>query len=527
MSITVPLIGGGKNIKSGEIMREFEKTPDGGRLNIRGAGKYVLIPVCEADRKEELICEVDGEIIWRFKVPYLESADKILYYGAINTGCENITVSGDFTDTFFAAVKASDQIPEAADTHPAVHFAARNGWINDPNGLIFHDGVYHMYFQFNPVDTVWENMSWGHAVSRDLLHWTQTDDAMYPDGDGTIFSGSAIENKGSCLSLPENALLLFYTSAGGTSPWSKDKPFTQKIAYSLDGGNTFTKIKEPALNCIAKENRDPKIYWYEPRKLYYMVLYLENDEFAILNSTNLRNFTVTQHLYMEGSGECPDLRRLPCDDGSEQWLFMQADGRYYLGDFDGSRFEIKSGLQRAYKSELPYAAQTMNQPEERVILIPWLRTRNSGCAYTGMMGLARELSLVRRDGQYKLRLKPVREYFSARRETDNPVYSFAQNRALEIELNLGNSSSAEVLIGQLTVAYDKEQGTLRIGEDEFFFEKELDGLHILIDKGILEITSPDYLYLFTAEVSESLQEGEVKVGNQSLGNGVEAVLYEI
>lgn len=508
-------------------MTEFEKTSGGGILTVRGAGKYVLIPVCESERKEDLICRNDGGTVWRFKVPYLESADKIRYYGAINTGCENITLSGNFTEAFFAAVRTSDQMPEPADAHPAVHFAARNGWINDPNGLIFHDGVYHMYFQFNPVDTVWENMSWGHAVSRDLLHWTQTDDVMYPDGDGTIFSGSAIENNDGCLSLPEDALLFFYTSAGGTSPWSKDKPFTQKIAYSLDGGNTFAKITEPALNCLARENRDPKIYWYAPRRLYYMVLYLENDEFAILNSTDLRNFTVTQRLYMEGSGECPDLRRLPCKDGGEQWLFMQADGRYYLGDFDGSRFEIKSGLQRAYQSELPYAAQTMNQPEERVILIPWLRTRNSECAYTGMMGLARELSLVRRNENYRLCLKPVGEYFAARRKTDNRVYSFAQNRALEIELNMGNAASAEILIGRLTVAYNKEQGALRIADEEFLFEKELDGLHILIDKGILEISSSDYLYFFTAEVSETMQEGEVKLKNQSAENGAKAVLYEI
>lgn len=508
-------------------MIKYEKTPCGGKLTVSGAKKYILIPVCESEQKEELICESGGETLWRFKVPYMKDADQIRYYGVINTGRADVTITGNFTEAFFEALTSSDLVPEPADIHPAVHFAARNGWINDPNGLIFNDGVYHMYFQFNPVDTVWENMSWGHAISRDLLHWKQLDDVMYPDGDGTVFSGSGVKNNSGCLSLPENALLFFYTSAGGTSPWSEGKTFTQKIAYSLDGGYTFTKINSPALECIIGENRDPKVYWYAPQNLYYMVLYLENDEFVILNSTDLRNFTVTQHIYMEGSGECPDLRRVSCDDGGEQWIFMQADGSYYVGDFDGSRFEIKSDLQSAYLSSLPYAAQTVNGTKDRVILIPWLRTRNSLCAYTGMMGLPRELSLVRRNGTYTLRLKPVEEYFAARKTASDWNYSFSQNRALEIELFFSKGEDAKVTIGQVSVCYDQKQGLLQIDEEAFTFEKELDGFIILIDKGILEISSPDYLCLVTAEVPENLQEGPIKIVNHKSENGVNAVLYEI
>lgn len=503
-------------------MTTFKKMPNGAEISIEGKGNYLWLPVCEAGQKEELTCAKEGQTLWRLTVPDLENADNIRYYGAIAVEDGTITLTGNFTETFFAAVKVSDRKPDAADLHPALHFAAQNGWINDPNGLIYSGGVYHMYFQFNPVDMVWGNLSWGHAVSRDLLHWRQTDDVMYPDEDGMIFSGSALPNDNGCLSLPENALLFYYTSAGNTSPWSDGRPFTQKAAYSLDGGNVFVKIKKPVVGHIAGENRDPKIYWYAPRGLYYMVLYLENDEFVILNSTDLQHFTVTQHFYMEGSGECPDLRCISADDGSRHWMFMQADGRYYLGDFDGSRFEIQSELQCAYRTTLPYAAQTMNQPEDRVILIPWLRTRNPLCAYTGMMGLPRELSLVRQNNHYRLRLRPVKEYFEARRIADRPYYAFDGGHAMEIGLSGDGAAAMEVGIGNLTAAYDPDSGILRIDGQEFPFEKGLKGLNILVDKGILEISSPDDLNLAAVEVPEVREQGEI-----SVKSGATAVIYEI
>ena len=108
--------------------------------------------------------------------------------------------------------------------------------MNDPNGLVYAEGVYHLYFQHNPFDVQWENMSWGHAVSRDLLHWEQKDDVLFPDETGTMFSGSGIVNDRKMLGLPEDALVFFYTAAGNNNKWSAGKQFTQRIAYSTDGG---------------------------------------------------------------------------------------------------------------------------------------------------------------------------------------------------------------------------------------------------------------------------------------------------
>src|SRR5699024_2710544 len=128
------------------------------------------------------------------------------------------------TDEEMKAIETlGEQAAAGEEPRPSVHFTAVHGWINDPNGLIYADGLFHYYFQYNPFDTEWQNMSWGHAVSRDLLHWRQEETVMSPDEDGPIFSGSAVENQQGLLGQPQEALLYFYTAAGGSSRWSAGK----------------------------------------------------------------------------------------------------------------------------------------------------------------------------------------------------------------------------------------------------------------------------------------------------------------
>lgn len=505
-------------------MRTWTRLPDGrGEMTLPGDRRYVWLPVGASEAKEELLCTGKDGVRWRLMTPSWDAPEAFRYYAAIETGDGPVTLTGRFPDAFFDAIRTADERPGPADAHPAIHFAAENGWINDPNGLVAQDGVFHLYFQHNPVDMVWENMTWGHAVSRDLLHWTQLDNAMYPDGDGTIFSGCGLENRQGALGLPPNALLFFYTCAGDTSAWSRGKRATQRLAYSLDGGRTLVKRPAPAVEHIVGLNRDPKVYWYAPKKLYYMALYLEEDEFAILNSTDLTRFEVTQRLTMPGSGECPDLRAIPCEGGGERWMLMEADGHYLLGDFDGSRFTAASPLLRAYCTELPYAAQTVSGPEDRVILIPWMRTKNPRCTYTGMMGLPRELTLARVNGEERLRLRPVREYLAARRRTECLTYAFDQRRAVEAEVSLEGAARAEITVGQIAVVYDRTAGRLTVGGEAIDFPAGLPGLRVLIDKGLLEISSSDDLWLAPFEADETMEQGEIAVR----GEGVKADFYEI
>lgn len=140
--------------------------------------------------------------------------------------------------------------------------------------------------------------------STDLLHWVQKEDVMFPDENGTMFSGCAILNERGLLGLPKDTPVFFYTVAGSASEWSKGKKFVQRIAYSTDQGETLTKIEENVLEHIEADNRDPKVYWYEEKQLYYMVLYLDKNDYAIFNSSDLKNWVMTQKLTIPGAWEC-------------------------------------------------------------------------------------------------------------------------------------------------------------------------------------------------------------------------------
>ena len=231
---------------------------------------------------------------------------------------------------------------------------------------------------------------------------------MFPDENGTMFSGCAILNERGLLGLPKDTPVFFYTVAGNASEWSKGKKFVQRIAYSTDQGETLTKIEENVLEHIEADNRDPKVYWHEEKQLYYMVLYLDKNDYAIFNSSDLKNWVMTQKLTIPGAWECPDFREIPVEGGGKKWIFWSADGYYFLGDFDGSHFVTDGVRQEAYHCMLPYAGQTF-AGTDRVIMIPWMRTNNQGKNFRGMMGIPRELTLVKTEEGYLLRQKLVQE----------------------------------------------------------------------------------------------------------------------
>ena len=224
---------------------------------------WLLIPVCAAygelpfggaknNRMLEIFCrEKNGETkLFEFQIPAGQTEDEtypVSYYARFPVKQftdKTLILRGDLGRAFFDGIRNED-VPAAekkyfcngqgeAFRRPSIHFTPQTGWMNDPNGLVYADGVYHLYFQHNPFDVQWENMSWGHAVSKDLLHWEQKDDVLFPDETGTMFSGSGIVNDRKMLGLPEDALVFFYTAAGNNNKWSAGKQFTQRIAYSTD-----------------------------------------------------------------------------------------------------------------------------------------------------------------------------------------------------------------------------------------------------------------------------------------------------
>ncbi len=223
---------------------------------------------------------------------------------------------------------------------PQFHFTAKKNWSNDPNGLVYYEGEYHLFFQHDHSNIEWGNILWGHAVSSDMVNWKQLANAIEPDELGMIFSGSGVvdwDNTAGFQSCKQAAMVSIYTSAG--------KPFTQSIAYSNDRGRTWTKYKKnPVLGHIIGTNRDPKVIWHAPRKRWVMALYLDANNYALFSSPNLKQWTRLSDIHLPGSSECPDIFELPVDGDAEnsKWVFWGANGNYIMGTFDGCIFREES-----------------------------------------------------------------------------------------------------------------------------------------------------------------------------------------
>jgi levanase/fructan beta-fructosidase len=445
-------------------MKEFQKCEK----------RYLLLPIAVESPLKDISIYADGQRVFNLMVPVSE--DKGLYgfqyYAPIlldEYRGKNIRIEGADSTSFEDALSISDDLPKLSGQYPHIHFAANTGWLNDPNGMIYKDGVYHLCFQHNPFDTKWQNMSWGHAISTDLLHWQQLDNVLLPDGDGTMFSGSGIVNEHGMLGLPRDAMVFFYTCAGNLSTWSKDKKFTQKIAYSTDNGKTVVKKDGCILDHIVADNRDPKVYWHEQSQKYYMVLYLVDNDFAIFNSSDLENWEMTQRITLPNAWECPDLREVPIEGGGSKWMFWTADGYYFLGNFDGSHFEMEGGRHEAYCTMLPYAAQTF-WGTDKVITIPWLRTANYNKPYTSVMGIPRQLSLVKDNGDYILRQRLVDEFENAKEkvfesqfgETDNITFIQNHNATVEVKVSTEKCNSFILDIYGTKLSYDGKNAILKI-----------------------------------------------------------------
>jgi fructan beta-fructosidase len=253
---------------------------------------------------------------------------------------------------------------------PQFHFTAKKNWLNDPNGLVFADGEYHLFFQHNPEGIQWGDMHWGHAVSQDLFHWKELPIALSPTKLGTNFSGSAAIDSVNTTGFGKNGkppLVAMYTAAG--------KPFTQCLVYSNDKGRNWTEYaKNPVLNHIRGENRDPRIFWHQPSHEWKMALYLDEDEFAIFGSPNLKEWRELSRLHLPGSSECPELFEIPVGNSrtKTKWVFYGANCRTLVGSFDGKTFTPETEPRMLDFGQF-YASQTYNDvPNRRRIQIGWM-----------------------------------------------------------------------------------------------------------------------------------------------------------
>ena len=287
---------------------------------------------------------------------------------------------------------------------PQIHFTTKNGWINDPNGLIFVDGKYHMFYQHNPCEPRWGNMHWGHAISTDMIHWEETDIALFPDKSGTMFSGSAIADEKNILGLQNGkhtTALLYYTATD---------PFSQYLAYSTDGLKTIHKSAEPVIPHIIGGNRDPKIVFCEEWNAYALVLFMTGETYAFFKSKDLIHWDKVQEITIAGENECPDLFPITADDGRKRWVFIGAHDRYIVGDMGTDGFHPIQEVQSLHYGKSVYAGQTFSGlPNGRIVRIDWDRWHINTPSFNGQMSFPAELTLKLVDSTYYLCALPIKE----------------------------------------------------------------------------------------------------------------------
>lgn len=354
---------------------------------------------------------------------------------------------------------------------PEAHFTVKNGWINDPNGLVFRDGVYHMFYQYNPMATVWGNMHWGHAQSRDLLHWEEKDIALFPDEKGTVFSGSAIVDTENVAGLGKDTILLYYTAAGGTNLLSKGEKFTQCLAYSLDG-ETFVKYDgNPVLSHIEGANRDPKVIYVEEIEKYVMALFLSENRYALLSSTDLVNWTKIQEITLCGDAECPDIFALDCD-GERHYVFIGAHDVYLVGSFKNGVFEAYSPEKKLTHLKMSYAGQSFfGLSEGRVVRMSWHNLNLPTGCFASQMSIPTEMRLERQSGEYYLCAAPIEElkslYIDGGSVTDaslkDGITLETGAHALDLSLSMPYVSGEKVVINLFgtDLAVDMEKNEIR------------------------------------------------------------------
>lgn len=373
---------------------------------------------------------------------------------------------------------------------PLYHHTPSYGWMNDANGMVYKDGEYHLYFQYNPYGSKWGNMHWGHAVSTDLAHWKELDPAIARDTLGHIFSGSSVVDKDNTAGYGKGAIIALYTSA------SDKNGQIQCMAYSTDNGRTFTKYEgNPVLRPFdgLKDFRDPKVFWYAPANAWYMIVSADK-EMRFYKSSDLKKWT-----YISGFGrgygmqpcqyECPDFVQLPVNGDKNNMkyvmlmnvnpgcLFGGSATEYFVGEFDGKTFKC---LDDPYTPKWldygkdHYATVCFSNTGDRVIALPWMSNWQYANVtpikqYRGANALPRELSLYTKDGRYYVAADVAPEIKALRKDTKTLAdmnVSGEENKAavaagcdgaFEIEADI---TPGEASIAGLELYNDKGEKTL-------------------------------------------------------------------
>ena len=410
-------------------------------ISVQNPTKYLLLPIQEEqDEAQVLLSTGSKDDTWMDVRLAQNGADYYVPFALGNGKTATVKILGLKKDALAINLMRLSDTFDTTNTdyyRPSYHFTPLYGWMNDPNGMVYKDGEYHLYFQYNPYGSKWGNMHWGHAVSRDLIHWEHLDPAIARDPVGHIFSGSSVVDKKNTAGFGKDAIIAIYTNN------SVNHDEVQCIAYSNDNGRTFTKYEgNPVLTPFdgLKDFRDPKVFWYEKDKCWFMIVSADK-ETRFYKSKNLKKWDYVS-AFGKGLGqqpcqyECPDFFQLPVngDEKNKKWVmtmninpgcwFGGSATEYFVGDFDGKNFTCPDANDVKWLDwgKDHYATVTFSNTGNRVLAITWM----SNWQYAnltpfkqnrGANGLPRELKLYEKNGKYYISEDVAPEALALRKST--------------------------------------------------------------------------------------------------------------
>ena len=534
-------------------------------VRINTNNRYLLIPVQERAEMAHVRVVKNNQLAQTFNVRL--AVDKIDYFVPLDLNA----VSGEavlqvkvpaqqhvnkaFKDySCWTSMKYSDTFDSrnVEKFRPAYHHSPVYGWMNDPNGLFYKDGVWHLYYQWNPYGSQWENMTWGHSTSTDGLHWTPQPTAIEADALGAIFSGCCVVDKNNTAGFGNGAIVAYYTSAGARQ--------TQSMAYSLDGGQTFTKYAgNPVIVSDVPDFRDPHIFWNEEAGFWNMVL-ASGQEMSIYSSKDLKqwkhesNFGLTYGNH-GGVWECPDLMKLPVDGtGEQKWMlicninpggpFGGSATQYFIGQFDGHQFVCEDQPEETKWMDYGkdhYATVTFdNAPDGRRVAIAWMSNWQYANQVPTMQfrstnSILRDLSLYQYEGETYCAVRPAKEMDAARgkkiaRPTDR--CEIVVTLKGDARITLSNGSKERVVLDydadMASLDFDRRHSGQCSFSDAFPtvvtapVHGSLRTLRIFIDKSSIEVFDADGRLSMTNLVFPSSPYSRISVKGKAT-----AKIYEI
>lgn len=525
-------------------------------VRLETGNKYVLLPVEEkAENANVRVINSDNQTTRRPNVRL--AVDNVDYYVPfeIKDGQTlDIIFTGDRRKTGpikdFACWKEMKFSNDFDTTNrekfrPSYHHTPLYGWMNDPNGMFYKDGEWHLYYQYNPYGSLWENMTWGHSVSKDLIHWEALPLAIEADAIGTIFSGSCVVDKNNTAGFGKDAIIAFYTSAAESQ--------TQSMAYSTDGGRTFTKYdKNPVVTFNAPDFRDPKVFWYEGTNRWIMMLAV-GQEMQIWSSANLKDWNKESSFGSEygchgGVWECPDMLKI-----GDKWVlicninpggpFGGSATQYFVGDFDGKKFTCESMPKVTkwldYGKDHYATVSFSNAPDGRITVLAWM----SNWQYANQVptkqfrsanSIARDLGLFKDGEETYVSVTPSKEMLAVRGakiKKPSATCEIIVDVKGTMELTLSNAKGEQVVMN-----YDAQKQTFAMDRtksgDSSFSEAFsattvapthgiMKQLRIFIDNCSIEAFASDGKMAMTNLVFPNEPYNNIKV------KGGKATIYEI